>query len=134
MEDIPNIQVVVNDLDIGMEVESNERRDLKIYSYMIETIIFIWEELWSFKDDNEKLVKSQEVQPELNATFLQKLTQNKKQPGYTSCNSSKGPLKNKSHRDRNLSFVDGTYTSSVSLNEDITTSKNVLSDSYKVSS
>ena len=42
MEDIPSHQVVVNQPDVGMEIESNERRDLETPSYMITKMRSLW--------------------------------------------------------------------------------------------
>ena len=43
MKDIPSHQVVVNQPDVGMEIESNKRRDLETTSYMIGTMRSLWE-------------------------------------------------------------------------------------------
>jgi hypothetical protein len=56
------------------EEESNERRVVKIHPDLDEIVRSLMEELQSFKADNERLIKEQEKQIEINVVLLQILS------------------------------------------------------------
>jgi hypothetical protein len=56
------------------EEESDERRVVETPPYLAETVRILMEELQSCKADNERLIKEQEKQTEINAVMLQILS------------------------------------------------------------
>jgi hypothetical protein len=64
----------VGDGSHNREEESDERRVVETPPDMDETIRSLRAELHSFKADNERLIKEQEKQTEINTIFLQILS------------------------------------------------------------
>jgi hypothetical protein len=56
------------------EEEYDERRVVEIPPNLVETVRSLMEELQSYKDDNERLIKEQEKKTEINAVLLQSLS------------------------------------------------------------
>jgi hypothetical protein len=78
----------LGEISHNREEESDERRVVETPLDLAETVRSLMEELQSCKDDNERLIKEQEKQTEINAVLLQILSdiQRKLQHGPTTSN------------------------------------------------
>jgi hypothetical protein len=72
--------------------ESNERRAVETPVGLVETVRSLMAKLQSCKANNERLIKDQEKQTEINAVFLQSLSDIQRQLQATTwtCNESCG--------------------------------------------